>query len=293
MVLAMGVRCDDSSMDVPPDEQWMSMTDYYPSWSAATGLIAFIHSRVPGSDDPDSSGIYVIAPDGTQKTLLYEYTYLYSVDWSPDGQWLLVNANRRLVRIQFPGGAVDTLTGAGEYWRAVLSPDGSSLAYGNHSGDSMGIYTMPVGGGQAQHIIPTGTSVDWPYPDSLLHITWHEGFPSGAVIMSDTSGNPVRTVWSPGDNFMPFTAEPRMHRASRRIVIRVQEEDQRQSIWKIEPGQSRASKLCSYAETTEFSPDGNQIVFTDIHVGNGRLWIINWDGSGLRQLTHYTAFTSG
>ena len=57
------------------------------------------------------------------------------------------------------------------------------------------------------------------------------------------------------------------------------------SIWIFEPGWDRMRKFFERAWYPNISPDGNQLVFTIFGGNFGNLWIINWDGTGLRQLT--------
>jgi Tol biopolymer transport system component len=74
--------------------------------------------------------------------------------------------------------------------------------------------------------------------------------------------------------------------ASGRIIIQQQEGGEYPSIWKMNQGSTDAIKLLSHAETPEFYSGGDSIIFCDTHEKNGRLWIISWNGTGLRQLTH-------
>lgn len=49
-------------------------------------------------------------------------------------------------------------------------------------------------------------------------------------------------------------------------------------------GKQRITDTQGYS--ADYSPDGEKIVYCDSSPGNGRLWIINKDGTNKRQLTY-------
>jgi len=282
-VLGLSSGGCDNSPNSSDDLLDVSMIDLRATWSNANNLIAYVHYHLLGSTDPDSSGVYTIKPDGTDKKLLYESFLTYSLDWSSDGAWVLANTNARLVRISYPDGQPDTLTEAGEYWGAVFSPDDSQIAFAKHLGDEAGVYIMPAAGGEAKLIAGYGRNVDWPYFDSLLYLSLDRNFGLYAICMIDTSGQFRRVVLPEQGNFIHGEAYPTMHVASSKIILQAQEPGNTYSIWRVNG--NRVIQLRSYAYTPEFSPDGSMVLYTNTHSDNGRLWIINWDGTGARQLT--------
>jgi len=280
--------CDNSpnSSTEPPEE--LREADHYPVWSGANNLIAYIHEQTSDTTDIDSPGVYTIRPDGTEKQLLY-----YSdsgdnydgLDWFPDGHSLITNSGRRLVRIFYPEGTADTLTDEGEYWAPVVSPNGNAIAFSRRLGTPAGIYLLMLDGSVPNKIIDDGDAVDWPYSDSLLYLNLDRIYPLYNLMLANITGEFHRVVYSPQGNIIPDTPKAKMHPSTRRIIFRAQTISEPSSIWVLEPGLSEARQLQVYAETPAFSPDGNSIVYTDIHNNSGRLWIISWDGTGARQLT--------
>ena len=212
--------CGEKSTEPEPFPT-ISILDYGAVWSGAHDLIAYIHEHIPGSDDPDSAGIYVIKPDGTEKRMIYQGIYIFGIDWSDDGNRIIANSNYMLVKISYPDGAADTLTAAGQYYGPVWSPDGEQIAYISRIGEDRGIRIMDEGGNNDRLIIPFGDYIDWPYADSLLYLNFDTAYTIGALYIADTSGVYRREIFM-DDIFIPITLVLKMHAITRRIVFHAQ-----------------------------------------------------------------------
>jgi len=280
------ITCKDEATEpekpLPPTELHFS-----PTWSEANGLIAYVHIGAPVIDHPDTTGIYVIRPDGTDKRslFLYKLTYNFSVaglDWASDGQSLVAALNGNIIKINYPDGEIDTLTTEGSLFFPVWSPDDRSIAYEINGGDLRGIYIMQADGSEKRRVIEYGVYVDWPYPDSLIYTNFDSEFASKAICIADTSGVYRREICQTNT---VYTGDPqaKMHIDTRRIAFNTR--DYWGIMWFLDPSAVEPRKIREYAMSPSFSPDGDQIVFVNTENGNGNVYIINWDGSGLRQLT--------
>jgi Tol biopolymer transport system component len=281
---ALFVFACSQSTSPPPDLMNTSMIDCCPSWSPENNLIAYVHYWTLNSTSSDSTGIYVIRPDGAGKSLIYKDYLPFSVDWSPDSRALIVNDNKIVVKILYPELIVDTLTGVGEYWGIEWSPDGTRFAFSKRAGPERGVYTMAANGDSARLVARYGDFVSWPYEDSLAYYDRSQELLHNVVI-SDTNGIGKRIAYIPPSSVIEGTTIAKLHSLSGRMIIQQQEIGENPGIWKKNQGDTHAIKLFAYAKTPEFYSDADSIIFCDIHGGNGRLWIISWDGSGLRQLT--------
>ena len=277
--------CGEKSTEPEPFPRTL-MLDYGAVWSEAHDLIAYFHNRIPESDDPDSSGIYVIRPDGTEKRLIYKSIFIFGLDWSNDGNWIITDSGNMLVKISYPGEVADTLTGTGKYFFPVWSPNGQNILYMIHAGDDRGVYLIDSNGNNNRLVIPYGMNADWPYIDSLLYLNFDSDFTVGSLYLADTADFYRREFYPNDTRFVKGTVKPKMDVNSARVVFHAQMPGEPESLWKLENGFVHAVRMKSFANYPNLSPNGEMIIFTDTHEDNGRLWIMNWDGTELRQLTY-------
>ena len=130
----------------------------------------------------------------------------------------------------------------------------------------------------------------WSPDGKIAHIRYLVGvFSSEIFTMSSNGNNPIRLTKNDATDFNPkyspdgtkvaFYSKPRTGPES---VIRMINIDG-SNLRKVSP---------EYAWQFDWSPDGSKFVFLfwdglNDRPGNGELWLINVDGSGLRQLTHF------
>lgn len=274
---------DDGIIDID-DPQGISANDQRACWSGVHNLIAYLHGQSYRYPDPDSSGIYIVNPDGTGKIAFYIHGYIDGLDWSPDGQWIVFSTRGGLLKISYPDKIIDTLRGPGEYFHPSWSPDGSKIASAWRSGDEMGIHTINQDG-TGFRLILQGDYPTWIYPDSILYMNFSFDFPIGSLCISDSSGSYKRLFLDGGPYNATRLKRSRAHLQTKRIVCDPYLPGDTPVIWIYDPTIGNLEKLRVYAKYPNFSPDGNSIIFTDIHHGMGNLWVINWDGTGLRQVT--------
>lgn len=270
-------------IDPPPDG---SAFDKRACWSETHDLIAYAHARAWSYlNDPDSAGIYLINPDGTEKRLFLMAERVRGIDWSPDGDWIVANIGSELWKISYPGGIVDTILTSGEYYYPSWSPDGTSICYADHLGANRGIYIVDSNGLNRELIIPYGHNPVWVYMDSLAYINFDTILTAGSLCMANLMNNQKRVIFEIGDSFVPGSLLPRINRLSRKLVVQAQIPGQMPGIWKLGLDNPSATLLIDSGSYPNFSPDGSKIVFTRLGEPYANLWTINWDGTGLRQLT--------
>jgi hypothetical protein len=196
------------------------------AWRFTTGApLATLGNQVVFLTDRAGIGnLWSMNPDGTgQRQLSAELSPVTTYAVSPDGRTFVVGDGAVLVQQDADGDNRRLLTGAGLLeFDPAYAPDGSELAFGRadaETGGGLGLWTRPVGGGDAQRIqlpdelmaSPTPTPTPEPSAlglerDPILRVPRYS--PDGAAIaFVDVSGR-VGVVELPGGRLTtaPFAA---------------------------------------------------------------------------------------
>lgn len=187
---------------------------------------------------------------GERKVIYEEKAHFEAPNWSPDGNFLILNQNGLLYRIKIDGSSKEQIdTGAAVRCNNDhgISPDGTMLAISNNdpiegveSGTSR-IYTLPLKGGTPQ-------LVTLEYPSY-----WHG--------------------WSPGSDAVVYTASRNNNYDIYRISIQGGEEE-------------RLTNSPGLDDGPEYSPDGKYIYYNSMQSGKMEIWRMKPNGSENEQLTN-------
>jgi len=271
----------------PPLPDWRD--DWLACWSGVHDLIAYVHDRDVSWPDPDTTGIYLINPDGTGKRLFYKYdrqSKVNGLDWSPDGNCLLIFSGAYLIRLSYPDCNADAICGPGQYFYPTFSPDGQEIASVVRAGEDGGLYKQNSDGTDYKMIITWGDYPTWLYPDSILYLNYSEDLSWGALCLADQDGVGNRLFANASElNALSYDFS-KAHIPTRRIATVPYIGGSPKTIYVYSDDENQFRKLVEFGHYPAFSPNGNQIVFTRWKGGDGKLWIINWDGTGLTQLTY-------
>jgi len=235
----------------------------------------------------DSGGLWLIKPDGPVKSLLAAGAY-ECPDWSPDGGWIVCSdLEGRLWCIEVEGDSIFALTEDGKRWYPSFDPTGEKLLFARHMGaDSGGIWILDLLSGHERRITPFGDSPDFsPSGDKFVCFGWEESYKKPVLKIVDTLGSTVKVLVSEF-NFVHY---PSFSPDGSMIVFDTGGGDP--CIWVINADGTGLRRLVRHGRTPSFSPDGQKIVYVrysthNLHLpGNGKLWIVNIDGSNNHQLT--------
>ena len=197
------------------------------------------------------------------------------------------------------GSHVEQITfGSGVQAHSALSPDGTRVVYSQVDSKSSSINVTHLGHGVVT-VLNRGS--DW----SLVP-SWS---PDGTRIAftSDADGNyEIYTMATDGTDVrqLTFTDPPVQHVGPKyspdgTLLLYATDEDVQdpaiqQDLW-VMPSVGGTGTRLTYGldnrESRGWSPDGRRIVTQTVIDGVGQLVVLNADGSGGRQITHYTADT--
>jgi TolB protein len=203
----------------------------------------------------DSSGFWLINVDGTEMRRILS-NGLGEPDWSPDGEWVAFEAGAQIYKIHFTGTMFDPttltqLTFEGRNFYPSWSPDGEWIAFDSDAESPNGmnfIWKMKTDGSQKRRIA---------YEPAMGEIRTPCWSPDGKKIVH------IRYIGISSPEIFVMDTN-----GTNSIRLTFNNSDDR---------------------NPKYSPDGTKIAFlSQRRAGEDlvHLWVMNADGSGLRQLTN-------
>lgn len=254
------INADGSDLKPLVASAWSSVT-----WSPDGRQIAFADAL---GSPPESTQIFLIHPDGSQKTqLTYAPNFKLELAWSPDGQKIAytetTNTGNSLVIVGVKDGNTSQLAYIpGNPSHLAWSPDGQKIAF---------LYN------QTYDLLPA----------ELRILDLRTGIQK-RVIEFPVGLNKID--WSPNGEYIAFSSY--QHNISEDKSV----ENECGDIYIVKPDGSdlkRITDLPGCALSPVWSPDGRYIAFiASKYYGNLNIYLLDWqifiiksDGSDLRQLT--------
>jgi penicillin V acylase-like amidase (Ntn superfamily)/Tol biopolymer transport system component len=219
------------------------------------GVISF--SRLAQGE----TSIFSIRADGQGETRLTQAPPsrmdLHST-WSADGSWVafteLSSDRSRIMTMRADGSARTNITADGAYYDLVpsISPDGSRIAYTSDRSGNYEVYTIAADGSDERRIT---------HSDPLVTFVGPKYSPDGTKLLvamrESTNTNQDLYILNADGTGTP----------------------------------QRLTTGVNNAEGRAWSPDGTRIVFNNMVNGVGQIFVINTNGTGLKQITTNSANT--
>jgi TolB protein len=252
IVVLMLFTCSKKSTDGEKPPPFMyRCSDFEAAWSPDGKTIAFISGGNPETQIP--AGLYFVDPDGRNGRLFFEGAKVYSPDWSPDGEWIVFSNYAQIYKIKVNGDSLTQLTFGGENFFPDWSPDGKKIAYDRSTNESdtsadssgTGIWIMDASG-KDKELLHSAKYGE--YPD------WS---PDGKNILCEIP------AYTPGDEYVEH------------------------NFWIISLADTNRLKISLNGDNRNphWSPDGLKIVFSSMKASPPQIFVMNSDGSDLKQLT--------
>lgn len=245
----------------------------------------------------DSSGFWLINPDGTNMWRIFQYE-LQTPVWSYDGDWIAFVAGAQIFKMRFTGTTFDTttltqLTFEGRNFFPAWSPDGEWVAYDRSLADTSGpagVWIMKPDGTQ-KRFTAKGMMPFWS-PDGQYLVYVGLRAEVYRVNISDTSQAVRLTSFNQVDRYARDNRHPKYSPDGTKIAFW---SDPLSNIWIMMSNGTNPKQLtqdgvdATFGLPFSWSPCGERIVYThyrdDWTYTNGVLWIVNVSTLEKKQLT--------
>ena len=263
-------------------------SDLDPSWSAASGKIAFVSNRDRNSD------VYVMNIDGTEAVnLTKDPAWDSEYSWSPDGKSIAFvsnrDGNREIYVVALDGKVQKRLT----EWRGpddaiMWFPDSKRIRFSSVKGGKGWIWTMNANGTDKRQLVDTDYFDKGPIvsKDGKQMAFAREMEGSLEVYVTDRYGADKAKLTSvaKSNGFADWTQESRQFLFSSNV-------NRRGSIKSFDIGTQKTKVVATFDNSVysvSLSPDKRKIVFAQSGPeGGSEIYVMNADGSNVKQLTSH------
>lgn len=277
---------DQANTPTPGEFAEYTQIDFEPSWNLSGNKITYAHSNV----DPDFSGIYSIDSDGSNYIHLIS-GFATGPDWSPDESHIVYTQFNDLYVSKSNGDSISRLTFGSRSNNPKWSGNENLIAYGRTNSVSSDIYVIRPDGSDNTLIDSNGKYPSWvDDTNSLIYFKqinegkYNSQIGDSLVQYFFNTGQINTIAVLKGDNYK-FNSYPNM--TDNGIIFCSKNNSGYSYIYKIDLNGENINRL---TETQGYSPDycslNQKIVYTDRNIGNGRLWIMDTNGSNKTQITY-------
>jgi TolB protein len=260
------------------------MMKYFGERSLFTSKLVFVSKR-DGNDE-----LYIMDYDGKRQRRITYNDYIDGFPtWSTDNEKIVFTSYKNhtpdLYLFHLYTGKMELLSRGGTNYSADWSPDGNQLAYTSTKGGNAEIYVRDMATGRERRLTfnrVIDTTPCWsPSGREIAFTSQRSGTPQ--IYIMDAEGTNVRRITYEGT----YHDSPRWSPDGTRIAY-VSRVEYRFDVYVYNLKTNAIVKLTERAgrnENPTWSPDGRHLIFSSTRSGTYQLYVVDYDGANLRQLT--------
>lgn len=279
----INTRCSENPADENnPEYAEYTQIDYEPSLSGNGEAILYVHTN----PDMEYSGIYLFNIKNNTDSLVITGV-ARSPDWSPDGTRLVYTFDNFLYTVKTDGDSLTEIANAGRNLYAKWSGNGMRIAFsqtdcGNSS--ECGIYVTDFNGNNKIFIERNAGYPEWTDSGNVLIYFKSAGNQGGDSLIRYSLVEKTRSlieVFKGEEHFR----NSYLNYSGGDVIFCSTDSEGYSYIYSYSTATSELTKLTSSQGWSPNCPhNSDQIIYTNRTPGNGRLYIMNKDGSNQRQL---------
>jgi len=209
----------------------------------------------------------------------------FSPDASPDGETIAyMRGDRELWLMDSGGGSQRRLVEEPGVLHAAWSPDGHYVAYSRTTmGHKEDVFVVEVAGGEPHNITD--------HPNDDFQPRWSDdGKRMSFASRTDDGQYAIKFVWLKRDDYWK-TSEEREKDAEEEVTVEDEEEAEEPAVVveiDFERINERTETVVNMRGGYDFyaqTPDGHYYAFRDRSLGHSNLWLVDWEGNRLSQVT--------
>jgi TolB protein len=285
-----------------------SLRNYgYPKWSV-NNQILFEYSPKDSTGEAiwDSIGLWSMNSNGSNKKLFLsglKEVVTYNHKWSRDGKWITFFGNGQIYKISSTKDRLRQLTTGDNKLFPSWSPDSKNIVFTMDEGpfEQRGFYIIDSSGENMRLLKNISTShpsaqyTDWSSNGrEIAFAAWREDLGFHDLAILDTLTMTYKIVYYSNLG----VRNPEFSPDGLRIAFYTYPPEKGESqIWVINKDGTNIRQLTTEgAVEPTWSPDGSKIMYTKFNFhkafyhqyepGNGKIWVMNSDGSGKTQITY-------
>jgi Tol biopolymer transport system component len=275
--------CNTNDIVNSTEDTRITVINAEPVWTPDGKSIIFIG----GADSVSGNKLLSIDTNSANIRVINSY-YGDALNISPDGQWVLFESGKILYKKRIGGDtATVQLTFQGSSYYSAWSRDGLWVAYDSDLGSGYEFWKMRSDGSQKRRIstVPAAgipRAMNW-FPDGIHLVVSSYLLPGdfSDLIIIDTAGNFVSRLTNDGNinDYNPKVSPDGQY-------ITWWKESNLGTVFTIKVDGTELTKVLGRAIHPSWSPYGNMITYTNNSYGDGRIWVMNKDGTSRRKITY-------